>query len=94
MGNSKNFPKTLKSLAFFNILVEFFLGDRMVALGFIRIENHGFCVFGFLNVSEVWKILRILKSWFLSKISNFFKILRFKSLVDLGTKHAKNFPNF
>ena len=93
MRNWKNFPKTLKSLGFFNILVEFFLGDRMVGLGFIGIEIHGFCVFGFLNVSEVWKILPMLKSWFLSKIWNFFKILRFKRLVDLGTKDGKNFPN-
>ena len=94
MGNSKNFSKIFKSLGFFNILVQCFLGHRMVALRFIGIEIHGFSVFGFLNVSEIWKILQILKSWFLMKISNFFKILRFERLVDVGTKDGKNFANF
>ena len=89
----KNFPKTLKILGFFNSLVQFFLGHRMVAFAFIGIEIDRFCVFGFLNVSEVWKILQMLKSWFLIKISNFFKILRFANLVDLGIKNSKNFPN-
>ena len=70
-GNSswKNFGETLKILGFFNILVNFFLGPRMVRLGFIRMEIDGFCVLGFGNVLEIPKILQ---SWFLMKISNIF----------------------
>ena len=71
--------------------MDFFLGDRIIGLVFIRFEIDGFCVFAFANVSEISKNL---ESWFLMKISNIFKILRFERLVYLGTKNGKNFRDF
>ena len=71
--------------------MDFFLGHRVVALAFIAMEIDRFCVFGFPNVSQISKIL---ESWFLMKIWNIFKILRFESLVDVGRKNGKKFGPF
>ena len=49
----KNFAERLKTLAFFNILVDFFLGCRIVRLAFINMEIDEFCVLGFGNLSEM-----------------------------------------
>ena len=71
--------------------MDFFLARRMVPLGFIGMEIDGFCVLAIGNVSEISKIL---ESWFLMKIWNIFKILRFESLVDVGRKNGKKFGPF